>query len=105
MKFDVVGLGFNPGKESKGPSEIFVEEMRDGKPQTWTDCRCMPPPATGPIYVLTADLDVCFSYDGNSLVPLSGYSDDCDEGELRVKALLRVAALRLPSDIEQHRMM
>jgi len=58
LKFDVVGLGFNPGKEWKGPSEIFVEEMRDGKLQTWTHCRLYASTATGPIYVLTADLDV-----------------------------------------------
>lgn len=105
LRFDVLGLGFRPGKEWKGPSEIFIEEMRDGEIQTWTGCRLYASTATGPIYVLTADPEVCFSFDGNSLVPLLGCPEDSDEGVLRAKALLREAARRLPEQIEQHRMM
>ena len=105
LKFDVVGLGFRPGEEWKGPSEIFVEEIRDGEPRTWADCRLYASTATGPIYVLTNDPDVCFSYDGNSLVILSGSPDDREEGVRRATALLRMAARRVPDGIEQLRMM
>lgn len=105
LKFDVLGLGFRPGKEWKGPSEIFVEEMRDGELRIWTDCQLYSSTDTGPIYVLTDDPEVCFSFDGNSLVLLAGRPEDSDAGVLRAKALLRATARSLPDDIEQQRMM
>lgn len=105
LKFDVLGLGFRPGKEWKGPSEVFVEEMRGGELRIWQDCQLYASTDTGPIYVLTKDPDVCFSYDGNSLVLLAGRPDDSEEGALRAKALLRNAARSLPDDIERQRMM
>lgn len=105
LKFDVLGLGFRPGKEWKGPSEVFIEEMRECQMRVWAGCRLYASTLAGPIYVLTDDPDVCFSYDGNSLVLLTGSPDDRDEGMLRAKAALRAAARRVPDDIEQHRMM
>ncbi|KQT33690.1 hypothetical protein ASG29_06670 [Sphingomonas sp. Leaf412] len=105
MKFDVLGFGFRPGKEWKGPSEIFVEEMRDGELRIWPNCRLYASTATGPLYVLTDDPEVSFTYDGNSLVALLGRPDDHAEGALRAKALLREAARQLPEDIEQQTMM
>lgn len=37
-RFDVVGLGFIPGREWKGLVEVFVEEMRDNEAKVWTGC-------------------------------------------------------------------
>ncbi|RUN78425.1 hypothetical protein EJC47_00685 [Sphingomonas sp. TF3] len=105
LKFDVLGLGFRPGKEWEGPSEIFVQEMRGDELRIWTNCRLYASTVIGPIYVLTDDPDVCFSYDGNSLVPLSGFPEDHIEGVLRAKTLLPLATRRVPDGIEQHRMM
>jgi len=105
LKFDVLGLGFRPGKEWQGPWEVFVEETRDGQLRSWTNCQLYASTDTGPLYVLTDDPEVCFSYDGNSLVLLAGRPDDSDEGVLRAKALLRRVARSLPDDIEHQRMM
>lgn len=105
LKFDVLGLGLTSGREWKGPSEIFVKEMREGQLRIWPNCRLYASTSTGPIYVLTHDPDVCFSYDGNSLVALSGCPEDRNEGVMRAKALLRKAVRLLPDEIEQHRMM
>ncbi len=104
LKFDVVGLGFRPGKEWKGPSEIFVEEMREGELRTWTNCRLYAATDNGPIFILTENQEVSFSYDGNSLVLVLGWPEDHLEGALRAKALLRMAARSLPDDFEQQRM-
>ncbi|MGY2733578.1 hypothetical protein [Sphingomonas sp. UYP23] len=105
LKFDVLGLGFRPGKEWKGPAEVFVEELRDGELHSWTSCQLYAATETGPIYVLTNDPEVCFSFDGNSLIVLVGRPHDSDEGVLRARALLRIAARRVPEDIEKQRIM
>lgn len=106
FKFDVVGLGFVPGREWKGPVEVFVEEMRGGKPNVWANCRFWSDTLDGPLYLLTEDPDVCFSFDGYSLVPLTGEPDDRAAGIERAHTRLREAALRLRmEDVERHRMM
>lgn len=38
LKFDILGLGFTPSREWKGPSEIFVEELRNVTLRTWKSC-------------------------------------------------------------------
>lgn len=105
LKFDVLGLGFTPGKEWKGPSEVFVEEMRDGELRIWPNCRLYASTDAGPLYVLTEDSEVCFSYDGSSLIILSGCPEDLHEGVRRAKALLHIAVRHMPDEFEQHRMM
>ena len=58
------------------------------------------------IIVLTDDPDVCFSFDGHSLVPLIGDPGDRAAGIERAGERLKQAALRLPlEEIERHRMM
>lgn len=104
-KFDVLGLGFKPGREWKGPTEIFVEEMRDGQIRRWTNCSLYASTPTGPIYVLTEDPETVFSFDGHSLVITAGVPDDRAEGIARAKVLLREAARRVPADIEGQTMM
>lgn len=105
-KFDVVGLGFIPGREWKGPVEVFIEELRDGEAKVWTDCNFWADAFDGPFYLLTNDPEVCFSFDGHALVPLDGEPDDRAAGIKRAHARLKEAALRLPlEEIERHRMM
>ena len=105
-KFDMVGLGFTPGREWKGPVDVFVEEMRDGQTKVWTSCSFWADSLTAPLYLLTDDPNVCFSFDGYSLVPLTGDPGDRVEGNKRAHKRLRESALKLPlEDVEQHRMM
>ena len=105
-KFDVVGLGFTPGREWKGPGEVFVEELRDGEAKVWVDCSFWADTLDGPLYLLTNDPDVCFSFDGHALVPLTGEPGDRAAGIKRAHTRLKEAALRLPlEEIERHRMM
>lgn len=104
LKFDVVGLGFRPGREWQGPSNVFVEEMRDGEQLIWTNCQLYASTNTGPIYVLTEDPEVCFSFDGDSLVRFFDEINDKPEGLLRAKALLRETARRLPNDLKGQQM-
>lgn len=103
--FDVLGMGFRPGKEWKGPSEVFVEEMRDGTLRTWDDCQFWAHDHEGPLYLLTDDRDVCFSYDGNALVILGGDPDGREEGIRRARVRLLEAARRVPANIAHQRMM
>jgi hypothetical protein len=105
LKFDVLGLGFRPGREWKGPSEIFIEEMRDDELNVWTGCRLYASTDTGPIYVLTADPELCFSFDGNALIALLGRPVDSEEGVRRARDLLRTTVSCLPEEIEHQRMM
>lgn len=105
-RFDVVGLGFTPGREWRGPVEVFVEELRDGEAKIWIDCSFWADTLDGPLYLLTDDPDVCFSFDGHSLVPLIGDPGDRAAGIERAGKRLKQAALRLPlEEIERHRMM
>lgn len=105
-EFDVVGLGFRPGKESKGPTRIFVEETRGGAFRSWVHCRLWAAnDLPEPLYIATEDPDVCFSYDGYSLVPTSGRLWDLEEGARRAMARLRAAARLVPDDIQRYTMM
>lgn len=106
FKFDVVGLGFIPAREWKGPVEVFVEEMRAGEAKVWANCSFWADTLPGPLYLLTDDPDVCFSFDGYSLVPLAGEMSDRAGGIERARKRLREAALKLPmEDVERNRMM
>lgn len=105
-KFDVVGLGFIPSREWKGPVEVFVEEFRENEAKVWTGCSFWADTLDGPLYLLTNDPDVCFSFDGHALVPLTGDPGDRAAGIKRAHDRLKQAALRLPlEEIERHRMM
>lgn len=106
LRFDVLGLGFRPGREWKGPSEVFVEEDRGDGLKVWANCSFWADDQPGgPLYLLTEDHDVCFSYDGHSLVPLSGDPGDRKAGAERARARLRTAARLVPDDLEKHSMM
>lgn len=106
LKFDVVGLGFIPGREWNGPVDVFVEELRGGEAKVWSSCNFWADALGGPLYLVTDDPDVCFSFDGYSLVPIAGEPDDRAEGIERARKRLREAALKLPmKDIAKHRMM
>lgn len=107
-KFDVIGLGFVPGREWKGPAEVFVEEFRDGESKRWTNCRFWADTKDTPFYLLTDDPELCFSFDGYALVPLFAQpgGDNQEAGIKLARARLKEAALRLPLDeIRRHRMM
>lgn len=105
MKFDVLGMGFKPGREWSGPAEVFVEEVRGGTTKVWSDCRFWCDAAGGPLYVLSKDGDVSFSFDGQSLVVLSVGPSDPDEGADRARSRLRAAARLAPTNVEWRRMM
>lgn len=105
LKFDALGLGFVPGREWKGPSDIFVEEQRDGATRVWTNCRFWCDDLGGPFYLLTDDPDVCFSYDGHSLVPLVGTPDDRLGGIERARSRLKTAARLVPEDFDKQNIM
>jgi|GEM_PF-5730362 len=103
-RFDVVGLGSIAGREWQGPVEVFVEELRDGKVNVWTGCSFWADTLDGPLYLLTNNSDVCFSFDGHALVPLTGDPGDRVAGIKRAQVRLKEAALRLPlEEIERHR--
>lgn len=104
-KFDVLGLGFRPGREWKGPVQVFIEEMRTDRSVVWENCRFWTSIVDGPLYVLTEDKDVCFSYDGYSLVPLGGRVPDPEEGAQRAIARLCEAARRIGDNYERQTMM
>ncbi len=105
-RFDVVGLGFIPGREWKGPVEVFVEEMRDNEAKLWTGCSFWAGTHDDPLYLLTDDANACFSFDGHALVPLAGDPGDRAAGIKLAQARLKQAALRLPlQEIERQRMM
>lgn len=107
-KFDVIGLGFVPGREWKGPVEVFVEEFRDGESKIWANCRLWADANDTPFYLLTDDPQLSFSFDGHALVPLFAQpgGDDQAAGIKLAQARLKAAALRLPLDeIRRQRMM
>lgn len=105
-KFDVVGLGFIPGREWKGPVEVFVEEVREVDAKRWDGCSFWADSFEGPLYLLTSNPEVGFSFDGWSLVPLIGDVSDRAAGIARASKRLKEAALRLPWDeVERQSMM
>lgn len=104
-RFDIVGLGLIPGKEWKGPRDIFVAEQRDGEMRLWTNCSFWTDRPDGPLFLLTGDPNVFFSYDGYALLPLSRAPTDRRAGEQLALARLRAAARRAPTNVETHRMM
>lgn len=104
-KFDLVGLGLVPGREWKGPREIFVAEEREGEMLLWSNCSFWTDRPDAPLYILTEDPNVFFSYDGYALLPLSHAPTDRRAGERLASARLRTAARRVPTDVECNRMM
>lgn len=85
---------------------MFVKEMRDNEAKLWAGCSFWAGTHDGPLYLLTDDANVCFSFDGHALVPLVGDPGDRVGGIKRAKARLKQAALRLPlHEIERQRIM
>lgn len=104
-RFDILGLGFKPGREWSGPCQIFIEERPADELVVWENCRFWTDVLDGPFYILTEDEDVCFSYDGYSLVRLSGTPSDRDAGAERALERLRDAARRAPDNYERRSIM
>ena len=79
--------------------------MRAGEVRIWRDCRFWADAIGGPIYLLTSEPEVSFSFDGHSRVALTGTMGDREAGSTRAMARLRSGARLVPDDFEVSTMM
>lgn len=86
---DLVCLAFNPGREEDGPTNIAVYADVDGEIASWTRCFLWASTKYGPCYLISRDEEMCFSYDGTSIVLVEGWpSEALQNGTEIANALL-----------------
>ena len=97
---DLIRLGFEPGREQAGPTNISVYEERNGVLNVWKDCSPWAQSAQGPIVVLANDRSVGFAYDGEAITMIWGgpSPQGFDEGAKLGRAMLRAMVRCIPED-------